>query len=281
MRRFPLHGWLGLGLVAVYWYLNWTLAGPRTHLLFFPLWLGYVLAVDALVLRRSGTSLLERSGRDLAALFAASVPIWWLFELLNERLESWRYVGAEEITGLQYVLLASLSFSTVAPAVFETAELLRTYPWTDRFARGPRVPDSNPWRLGYLAMGLVLLALLLAWPRRFYPFCWLALIFLAEPVCRWLGRRGLLAHLRLGDWRPAVALAGGGLACGVFWELWNSRSLPYWVYDTPGWDFWHVFRMPLFGYFGYLPFGLELYPLAHLLLPWRPELRLAGAPTES
>lgn len=70
-----------------------------------------------------------------------------------------------------------------------------------------------------------------------------------------------------------MALALGGLVCGFFWELWNWRSVPYWVYDTPGWDFWHVFEMPLFGYLGYLPFGLELYPLAHLVLPWRPDLR--------
>lgn len=69
---------------------------------------------------------------------------------------------------------------------------------------------------------------------------------------------------------------GGGLAlvCGVFWELWNWHAYPKWVYDTPGWDFWHVFEMPLFGYLGYLPFGLELYPLAHLLLPRAPDVRI-------
>lgn len=271
---FPLHGPLGLALVAVYWYLNWTLPGPRTHLLFFPLWLGYTLTVDALVLRRTGTSLLTRSRRDFTALFLASVPVWWLFELLNERLQNWRYLGAEEITTLQYAVLASLSFSTVIPAVFETAELLRSFRWTEAFARGPRVPDRGAWRLAYLGAGLVMLALLLAWPRRFYPLCWVSLIFLLEPACRWLGRRSLLTHLRDGDWRPVVALAAGALVCGLFWELWNYWSYPKWVYDTPGWDFAHVFEMPLAGYLGYLPFGLELYPAAHLLLPWKPEVRV-------
>ncbi len=35
--------------------------------------------------------------------------------------------------------------------------------------------------------------------------------------------------------------------------------------------------MPILGYLGYLPFGLELYPLAHLLLRTPPALRL-GTP---
>lgn len=166
------------------------------------------------------------------------------------------------------------SFSTVIPAVFETAELLGTFRWTGRLARGPRVPDGRAWRVAYLAAGAAMLALLLAWPRVFYPLCWISLTFLADPIARWLGRRSLLGRLSAGDWRPVVALSLGALVCGVFWELWNWHAYPKWVYDTPGWDFWHVFEMPLFGYLGYLPFGLELYPLAHLLLPRAPDVRI-------
>ena len=60
-------GWVGLALIAICWPLNWTLPGLRTHLLFFPLWLGYTLAVDALTLRRSGSSLrhMPAGTRDL------------------------------------------------------------------------------------------------------------------------------------------------------------------------------------------------------------------------
>ena len=53
-------GWYGLLLLAVCWPLNWTLPGMRTAYLFFPLWLGYILVVDALVLARAGTSLWMR-----------------------------------------------------------------------------------------------------------------------------------------------------------------------------------------------------------------------------
>jgi hypothetical protein len=53
----PMHGWIGLALVLLFWILNWSLSGPRTHWGFFPLWLGYCLTVDALVFVRKGHSL--------------------------------------------------------------------------------------------------------------------------------------------------------------------------------------------------------------------------------
>src|SRR5438876_430299 len=82
-------GWLGLALLAICWPLNWTLPGMRTAYLFFPLWLGYVLVVDALVERRTGSSLWMRSRRDFVLLFVASSPVWWIFEVLNKSTENW------------------------------------------------------------------------------------------------------------------------------------------------------------------------------------------------
>ena len=41
-RHWPMHGWIGLVLVLVFWWLNWSLTGLRTHWGFFPLWLGYI-----------------------------------------------------------------------------------------------------------------------------------------------------------------------------------------------------------------------------------------------
>ena len=265
-RRYPLHGWLGLGLVAVAWSLSWGLQGLRTHLLFFPLWLGYVLAVDGLLWRRGGSSPWSRSRRGFARLFVVSIPGWWLFEAFNERVGNWHYLGGEHFSDVEYVLLASLSFSTVVPAVFVTAELLRTAPWTERLAAGPR--------FGFLARrgpcaaaGVAMLALLLAWPRVFYPLLWIGVLCVLDPLAARLGRPSLGERLARGDWRQAAALALGALVCGFFWELWNAHSYPKWIYETPGVEFAHLFEMPLLGYLGYLPFGLELHALAHLLGP--------------
>jgi hypothetical protein len=269
VRRFGpsglLHGWIGLLLIAICWPLNWYLPGLRTHLLFFPLWLGYALAVDALVLRRSGTSLLARSPRDFAILFVVSAPAWWLFEVLNWRTMNWEYQGRELFGDLEFFLLASLSFSTVMPAVFGTAELMRTFGWIERFARGPRIGATLRTRVTFFLVGCLMLGLLVAWPRYFFGFMWLSLFFILDPICLSIRRPSILTGLARGDWRTVVALSTGTLACGLLWELWNFFSYPKWVYHVPFIDRWHVFEMPLLGYLGYLPFGLELYALAHLL----------------
>ncbi|MDQ3792614.1 MAG: hypothetical protein M3341_08230, partial [Actinomycetota bacterium] len=126
-------------LIALAWPLNWGLSGLRTHLLFFPLWLGYALLVDALVLRRRDTSILTRSPKGFALLFACSAPAWWLFEAFNMRTQNWEYLGGDRFGPLAYFLLTSLSFSTVMPAVFETAELVRSGGWMRRLSGGPRL----------------------------------------------------------------------------------------------------------------------------------------------
>src|SRR5438128_1277944 len=129
-------GRAGLILIAVFWPLNWLLPDEtrRTAYLFFPLWLGYALVVDMLVLLRSGTSILNRSRRDFVRLFFTSAPAWWLFEWINTRTGNWEYLGGEAFSDLDHFVLSTISFSTVMPAVFETAELVRTFRWTERLA---------------------------------------------------------------------------------------------------------------------------------------------------
>jgi hypothetical protein len=268
------HLWLGLALLAVVWPLNWFLPGTRTMYLFFPLWLGYILIVDALVLRRRGSSLLSRAGAaDLFMLFLLSALAWWLFEAINLYIGNWRYLGRELIGDLTYALLASLSFSTVMPAVFATAELVRSAAWLDRLPSGPRIVPNRRNLLLLFVLGATMLVLAITLPRNFYPLTWGALYLILDPLNRVLRRESLLDRLRHGDWRPVVALAIGALVTGFFWELWNVYSFPKWVYETPGVDFLHLFEMPLLGYLGYPPFALELFAL-FALLRWRP-LKLA------
>jgi hypothetical protein len=273
-RTMPAHGWLGIALVALIWPLNWSLEGMRTHLLFGPLWLGYVLAVDGWCALRNGNSVLTRDRRTFWTMFALSAPVWWLFELINERLQNWEYIGREQFTDFEYFVLASVSFSTVVPAVLVTAELVRGMPFIERFVRGPVVRPTLRLELGLALAGLVMLAAMLAWPRACYPFAWTSLVLLLEPLARRMGRRSLLDDLARGDWRPWASLWIAGLACGFFWEMWNAFSYPKWVYHIPGVGFGRVFEMPILGYLGYLPFSLELFLLAQLALPGARRLRL-------
>ena len=116
-----------------------------------------------------------------------------------------------------------------------------------------------------LLAGVVLLALTLALPRYFFPFVWIAPYLITAALNGFLGHRTLERDAARGDRSPHVALALGALVCGFFWELWNYWAFPRWTYSVPFVDFAHVFEMPLLGYGGYLPFGLELFALYHLV----------------
>jgi hypothetical protein len=271
-RHLSAHGWVGVVLVAVCWPLNWALPGVRTAYLFFPLWLGYILVVDALVWERTGTSLWARSRKNFVLLFLISVPVWWLFELINLRTANWEYLGREFFSTLQFNLLSTISFSAVVPAVFETAELMLSFGWMQRFASGPRIRATAATFVDLFVVGLAMLSAMLAWPKIFYPFVWTSLVFIFEPINCWTGRPYFLKQLRDGDWRTVIALSLGALVCGFFWEMWNYYSFPKWTYHIPGLGFSRVFEMPLLGFGGYVPFALELYALRNFLWPNGPRL---------
>jgi hypothetical protein len=218
-----------------------------------------------LVLTRKGTSLLTRSPAAYVGLFLVSVPAWWLFELINWRTQNWMYEGRQYLADSQYVVLSSVSFSTVMPAVFGTAELASTFSWIRRIGRGPLIVPRPAILLALLTTGCLMLALLLLWPRYFFPFAWISVYLMLEPLNVWLGNRSLIEHTAEGDWRPVLALWLGCLICGFFWEMWNVHSYPKWVYQVPFFSFLHVFEMPLLGYGGYIPFSMELFALYHLI----------------
>jgi hypothetical protein len=265
MGKLPFHGFLGFVLIVIVWPINWCLPGLRTHWLFFPLWLGYCLTVDALVFWRKGTSLLTRSPAGYFKLFLISAPVWWLFELINLRTQNWIYDGKQFLTDLQYGILATLSFSTVIPAVFGTAELVSTFNWLKNVKPGVKISPTPFTLSAFFILGCFLLIGILLWPVFFFPFVWLSLYLIIEPINCLLRNRSLLHYTTAGDWRPVFALWVGCLICGFFWEMWNFFSYPKWIYHIPFVDFLHVFEMPVLGYMGYIPFSLELFALYHLI----------------
>lgn len=266
IKRFPLYGWLGLFLIIVFWYLNWNLDGLRTHILFFPLWLGYILFIDAVVYLRKGTSLLKRSFKKFITLFLISAPAWWLFELLNMQTQNWFYDGKQFFSKAEYAVYATISFSTVMPAVFETAELAGTFGWIKKLKAGIKISSSNKNLLIQFTLGWFMLALLLIFPEYFFVFVWLSVFFIIEPINVWLKSHTLLDYVSKGNWRPVISLSVGCLICGFFWEMWNYFSYPKWVYDIHFANVLHIFEMPLPGYLGYIPFSLELFALYHLVV---------------
>lgn len=248
----------GLLLLAFWWPLAWLQVRPLSDHYFFPLWLGYILIVDWLVLRRTGTSPIARSGWWMTGAFLISVPLWWVFEAFNAVAGNWRYNTPVDYSSVAYALLASLAFSTVIPAVLVTTELVRSF-HLDAPCILPAIRATRRRLVLVHLAGWLMVVLTLLWPRYSFPLIWLSVVFVLDPVATALGTRSIAWHLGRRDWSPVVNLGLGALTCGVFWETWNYYSLPKWTYDVPFVEFWHIWEMPLLGYTGYLPFGLEVY----------------------
>lgn len=269
---FPWWGWVGVAWALLAWIVAWTRWSwmvPFQIWTFTPLWIGYIVVANAMAVRRGGTSLmLEQPGR-FAALFPVSAVFWWLFEYLNRFVQNWYYGGAAELSATDYLLQASIPFSTVLPAVVSTYCLLATIPRLWRgLDRGPSVQVKRPraWAFAVLmlaGLGLVGLGL---WPNELFPLVWVAPFVLIVSLQVLTERRTIFDPLRHGDWRPIWTAAMASLVCGFFWELWNWGSLAHWSYAIPYVDGFHLFAMPLLGYAGYLPFGLECLVIADLVL---------------
>ncbi len=86
-----------------------------------------------------------------------------------------------------------------------------------------------------------------------------------------LSEENLLRKLEQGQWQVVTLPALAALVCGFFWEMWNHYSYPKWAYSIPYVQRFEIFEMPLLGYLGYLPFGLQCGVVADLVA------RLAGA----
>jgi hypothetical protein len=251
-HHFPWWGWLGLGLIAAGWFLAWNTAQRHT---FTPLWLGYILLMNALVYRRAGYSLLTHRSRWFLALFPVSAAFWWLFEHLNQFVRNWYYSGVQAASDWDYFVQATLPFSTVLPAVAATWSWLRQFPRLEMLALPAVRAPAGLASLGAGA-GALSLAALAIWPQALYPMVWLGPLLLLCGLQQLLLGESLFAPLARGDWRPLLQPAAAGLICGFLWELWNYGSLAKWHYSIPYAQRFHIFEMPLLGYAGYLPFGV-------------------------
>jgi hypothetical protein len=265
-------GWAALAWVAASWVLAWTrfpwFEAFQQHT-FTPLWLGYIGVVNALTVQRAGSCLLTREPARFAALFALSALFWWFFEYLNRYVANWRYTGIADFDALEYTLFATLAFFTVLPAVTSTAEWLGTFPRLDAaFSQWREGLISRPKLVagGVLILTTVSLAALGVVCEFVFPLVWISPVLVIICLQVLGGRPTVLAPLVRGDWRVIVRFSAAALVCGFFWEMWNFGSLARWEYSIPHVDRFRIFEMPLLGYAGYLPFGIECAAIAALVL---------------
>lgn len=278
---FPWWGWAGAALGAVSWFLAWSrvpwMGRFQAHT-FTPLWIAYILLVNAFTLRKTGRCLMLSRTRLFLLLFPVSAGFWWSFEYLNRFVGNWRYVGVTQFGAVEYFLFATLPFSTILPAVLSTREWLLSSPRLDgAFREGQplspaplRAPrrrgtpaagktgGTRPWAIGLAALLLSCVGLFAVGivPDLVFPLVWVAPPTLLISLAALRREPHSLSGIASGDWRSAISSVLAALLCGFFWELWNFGSAAKWVYDIPYVNVLHVFEMPLLGYAGYLPFGV-------------------------
>ena len=157
---------------------------------------------------------------------------------------------------------------TVLPAVLSTQELIRSSAWVQRaFGRVAPIPFSNrPLRSWFLliaaAGGLAVIGI---WPNCFFSLVWVAPLLILVALRSLQGECHPLQSFARTDWIGPASAMLAALVCGFFWEMWNAFSLAQWRYSIPFVHRFEIFAMPLLGYAGYLPFGLECAAIADLL----------------
>jgi len=268
---FPWWGWMGLGMGAVTWILAWTRFtwfAPLQHFTFSPLWFAFIIVINALTYRRTGHCMLTDRPRLLLALFVTSAAFWWFFEYLNRFVQNWYYAGIVSLTPIEYFVFATLPFSTVLPAVLGTYEFLDSIPSAgaglDSFLRiDIRRPKALAWFV-LAAAGAGLLGIGI-FPDCLYPLLWVSPLLVIVSMQAICGHSTIFSPVRSGCWRRIYLVAMAALICGFFWEMWNFFSLAQWKYSVPFSGGFKLFEMPLLGFAGYLPFGLECAVIGDLV----------------
>jgi hypothetical protein len=269
-QPFPAWGWLGLILGMVAWILAWTrfswFSAFQPHT-FTPLWIAFIVVINAFGYRQSGYCMLLCRPLFFLMLFPTSAVFWWFFEYLNRFVQNWYYVGPE-FNATEYFWYATLPFATVLPAVLGLRDMLMSTRWLQqRFDVFMPLQLRRPKTMAALILlisagGLTGIGI---WPNFLFPLLWVSPLLIIVCLQTLMSERHLLSNLTAGNWTPLVAAALAALICGFFWEMWNVFSLAKWKYSIPMVHRFAVFEMPLLGYAGYLPFGLQCAVVGSML----------------
>jgi hypothetical protein len=269
-RKFPWWGWIGITIGIAAWIVAWTrfpwLGGIQPHT-FSPLWFSYIVVINALDFRGSGQCLMTQRPVFFLLLFPTSAAFWWLFEYLNRYVQNWYYIGPE-FTPQEYFWYATLPFSTVLPAVLSTQQWLLSGRFIrQRFAnyKSFSITRHRSAAAVSLCLSVAGLAGIGIWPSYLFPLLWVSPLLIIVSLQTLMEEKTIIDQMATGNWSVAVASVSAALICGFLWEFWNYFSLAKWEYSIPFVQRYHIFEMPLLGYAGYLPFGLECAVVGGLL----------------
>ncbi|HIJ56364.1 MAG TPA: hypothetical protein HPQ03_09595 [Deltaproteobacteria bacterium] len=268
--RFPWWGWLAVVFGIIAWIFAWSrfswFAQLQPHT-FTPLWVSFIVVINALTLKRAGRCMMLDRPVFFLILFPFSALFWWFFEYLNRFVQNWHYAGVR-FQPTEYFWYATLSFSTVLPAVLGAMQWIASFKgFHERYGNFFPIKIAKPCS----AAGVVLalsgfgLAGIGLWPNYLFPLLWISPLLIVVSLQTFMKERHVFSDIACGNWQRVVTSALAALLCGLFWETWNFYSLAKWLYTVPYVHRFQIFEMPILGYAGYLPFGLECVTVGLLI----------------
>ncbi len=268
------YGYLGIALL-LFANLNFILVIQPFASWYIPIvWYGYILFVDSIVYRLRKRSLISTYAKEFAFIALLSVPFWLLFEGYNTVAVNWIYIN---YTWQVHII----DFTTIMPAVLETFTLVMAlgilsdlkirFPFVKQKQNGKAkkrqmIPLPITAVLAVIGVLAVLVPLLM--PSLGFPFVWIGMFLLLDPINYLLGRESVVVWCSNGMGNRMLQLFLSGIIMGFFWEFWNYLAYPKWIYTFPlAIAMPKLFEMPIVGYLGYLPFALDVFLFYELFRP--------------
>lgn len=256
-KTFPFHGIIGISLLILSEILHFKKIDPFYTWFYCFAWWSYILAIDGIIFRIKGNSLILNRTREFFLMIPWSVFIWLIFEAANLSLQNWYYIRLPHSTPERW-LGYGIAYGTVLPGIFETTEFLESVGLFNRRTVS-RITILPRFQVFLFLLGFFSLAASILIPRYFFPLIWVGFIFLLEPINYRSGGTSLLRDLEGGNPRKIYLLLVAGLICGFLWEFWNFWALSKWVYTVPFFTERKGFEMPFLGFLGFPPFAVEAY----------------------
>jgi hypothetical protein len=266
-KTFPLHGVIGLLLLALSEILHLKKIEPFYSWFYCFAWWSYILTIDAIIYHLKGNSLIMDRKKEFFLMIPWSIFVWLIFEAANLSLENWYYINLPHSIVERWVGYA-IAYGTVLPGIFETAELLETMGLFNRSSI-KKIMISHGDHYALIILGAICLFSSVFIPKYFFPLIWVGFIFLLEPFLYRFGGKSLLRDIEEGKPQKIYLLLIAGLICGLLWEFWNYWALSKWIYTVPFFDEAKGFEMPFLGFLGFPPFAVQAYVMYHFISLFR------------
>ncbi|MFZ1703788.1 MAG: hypothetical protein WAT79_05550 [Saprospiraceae bacterium] len=271
----PLWFWIGLVAWGASVFFLWTKAHEPVlflHWSDFPLFWGLVLMIDGWTyVRNGGRSIISERPQEMVGIGVSSAMGWMLFEYLNFFVDdNWYYPFGNIIDREQFLLYAIVISTGLLPLSFVFYELFNTFKFfKKRFSEGPKFILPETWKTLLIIICIAGLIGAGLFPNVMFFSLWLTPGMLIGLVLDKIGVWTPLRSIGKGNWQPTLVFALTYLAAGLCLECENyfsgihdgrdvtfTMAPAYWQYNLPYINDFHLFEMPILGFFGYMPFSL-------------------------